>query len=307
MRHDLKSALSANTRKKYLSHWRQFRTFMLEKILSNYLPASSQHVSLYVTHLRNNCKLQTASIRPHLSAIAYYHQLNGFGNPAESFLITQLLNAYKKNDVSTIIRKPITLKILTRLLRSLTSAPLTPYDSHLFRALFLVMYYALLRSSEVCHSAASRHTLKLSEVSIINSHRRSKLKLSLKSFKHSTPNPAPIIINATSDRHCPVTAFKKYLTFRGPGEGPAFRYEDGKPMTRSRLASCLKAHLTLIGLHPSHYNTHSFRQGRATDMARLGFTETQIATAGRWKSTAHRLYVKPSAIYCGPPCSVNQR
>ena len=93
--------------------------------------------------------------------------------------------------------------------------------------------------------------------------------------KHSPAQPAPLIVS------------------------PIFRYQDGSPISHSRLASILKHHLTLTGHNASHYNTHSFRQGQATDMAKKGYTETQVASVGRWKSNVPRVCVKPDTVYCG--------
>ena len=84
-----------------------------------------------------------------------------------------------------------------------------------------------------------------------------------------------------------MKAFQRYLKRRDGSKGPIFRHQDGSPISRSRLASVLKYHLTLTGRNASHYNTHSFRQGRATDMSKKGYTETQIALAGRWNRKSH--------------------
>ena len=53
----------------------------------------------YVTYLHNHLQLKGTSIRPHLSAIAYYHQLAGINSPTDSFVVSQLLAGYNKNDV----------------------------------------------------------------------------------------------------------------------------------------------------------------------------------------------------------------
>jgi hypothetical protein len=52
----------------------------------------------------------------------------------------------------------------------------------------------------------------------------------------------------------------------------------------------------MIDLDPDLYNTHSFRFGRATDMATQGYTDIQIRMAGRWSSAAYKKYIKPHII-----------
>jgi hypothetical protein len=93
--------------------------------------------------------------------------------------------------------------------------------------------------------------------------------------------------------------YKKYAISRGRGKGPTFRHMDGTGITRTKLASKLRDYLLEIGHTPTKYNTHSFRIGKATDMARAGYSHTQIAMVGRWKSDAFLKYIKPSFIYCG--------
>ena len=108
MRRDLGLAQAANTKQKYKHYWEQFKSFMTDKLQARYKPASQQHLAWYVTYLHNNLQLKASSIRPHLSAIAYYHQLAGLNSPTDSFLVSQLLAGYKKHDPATRVRKPIT-------------------------------------------------------------------------------------------------------------------------------------------------------------------------------------------------------
>ena len=160
------------------------------------------------------------------------------------------------------------------------------------------MYHALLRSSEVCEAKNTNHTLQHNQITVRKSGKGATLKITLGSYKHSTAQPAPLIVSPTQDGYCPVKAFQRYLKRRGGSKGPIFRHQEGSPISRSRLASVLKYHLTLTGRNASHYNTHLFRQGRATDMAKKGYTETQIASAGRWKSKVPQVYVKPDTVHC---------
>ena len=44
------------------------------------------------------------------------------------------------------------------------------------------------------------------------------------------------------------------------------------------------------------FNTHSFRMGKATDMHNRGYSDAQIAKAGRWASNAFMRYIKPNVI-----------
>ena len=59
----------------------------------------------------------------------------------------------------------------------------------------------------------------------------------------------------------------------------------------------LKQQLSELHYNPDHYNSHSFRIGKATTMAEEGYSDIQIANLGRWKSNAYKSYIKPQIIY----------
>ena len=125
MRKDLGLAQSPNNKQKYKSHWIQFKSFMTDKLQARYKLASQQHIAWYVTYFHNHLHLKATLIHLHLSAIAYYHQLEGLNSPSDTFVVSQLLAGYKKHDPATRVRKPITIKIAVALYQSLSTAPLT--------------------------------------------------------------------------------------------------------------------------------------------------------------------------------------
>ena len=79
----------------------------------------------------------------------------------------------------------------------------------------------------------------------------------------------------------------------------AFCHQNGTPVTRQHLSDVLKEIITSLSMNPNHYNTHSFRIGKATDLAENNYTHTQIAMIGRWKSYEFQKYLKlPNYILC---------
>jgi site-specific recombinase XerC len=154
---DLKSSLSPSAQKQYLTHWKQYCTFVRQTLHKKSLPSSSYSVALYTTKLHKE-GLKSTTIRSRLSAIAFYHKVNGHRNPTTSFLTDKLLCSYKKSDQPTAVRKPITKKILTSLLNAIqTSTSTEQHDKKLYKALFSIMYEAALRSSEVCVVISNTH------------------------------------------------------------------------------------------------------------------------------------------------------
>ena len=101
-----------------------------------------------------------------------------------------------------------------------------------------------------------------------------------------------IFVGKTGNQLCPVTAVLSYMVARGPGEGPFFRFDDGKPLTRPRFVTRIKEALTTVGLDCSAYSSHSFRSGAATTAAAQGVSDAIIKMLGHWKSSAYQLYIK---------------
>lgn len=117
-------------------------------------------------------------------------------------------------------------------------------------------------------------------------------------FTQSRGNLTPLLIQPSASGPCAVNLYRKYLTVRPPGQGPAFRHGDGSPLRRTHVTTTLHDLCKLSSLDASSLNTHSFRIGKATHMAMLGHSHAQIALAGRWKSNAYLKYIKPSVIHC---------
>ena len=82
------------------------------------------------------------------------------------------------------------------------------------------------------------------------------------------------------------------MTMRGPGEGPLFRFKDGRPLTRQCLVIKMREVLQRIGIDCEKYSGHSFRIGAATTAASRGVQDSLIKTMGCWESVAYQLYVQ---------------
>ena len=56
---------------------------------------------------------------------------------------------------------------------------------------------------------------------------------------------------------CPVAALLSYLVLRGKGEGPLFKFKDGRTLTCPRLVSELRKAHAEAGMKPEDYAGHS--------------------------------------------------
>jgi site-specific recombinase XerD len=99
--------------------------------------------------------------------------------------------------------------------------------------------------------------------------------------------------------HPPVLsrAYKQYRLSKPKTNGFAFINKDKTPVTRQQIADTLQKLMKTISHTPKHFNTHSFRIGKATDMANKGYSYAQISMLGRWRSNAFLKYIKPTIIH----------
>ena len=295
MKKDLQNALSTNTQNQYNTNWRSFKTFTESRLYQQPLPATPLTISLYATHLHNNLHLKGTTIRTHLSAIAYQHQLAGYPSPTDNFIVNKLLLSYSKHDNPPAIRRAISKSILVKLIQSIKTHE-NKRTQALYCALFTLMFHGLLRCSEVTKSTGKSHNLLSTQVSLVGKGHKKVIRIAFKSYKHSKPAPPHLDVKRTGGLVCPIDALKSYLLQRESQAQACFCNKDNSEVKRAQIVKMLKKHLSYIGLPPSDYNTHSFRIGKATAMAKSGHTHSQIALAGRWNSNAFLKYIKPTLI-----------
>ena len=103
----------------------------------------------------------------------------------------------------------------------------------------------------------------------------------------------PITIGSTNSDLCAVVALLDYFTVRGPAAGPLFRSEKGPLRGRQFITSVQEA-LSASRLNGSLFNGHSFWVGSATTASIAGVSESAIKLLGRWESSDHQCYIRPS-------------
>ena len=121
-------------------------------------------------------------------------------------------------------------------------------------------------------------------------------------IKVSTADPfrqsCTVIVGRNGSLLCPVEALLRYLHLRGSHPGPLFIFQNGIPLTRSRLNSLLTMVLKVCGVN-GDYTGHSFRIGAATTAARAGVPDHLIQMLGRWSSDAYKLYIRSPVSHIG--------
>ncbi len=103
-----------------------------------------------------------------------------------------------------------------------------------------------------------------------------------------TKQGAFITLHRSRKKICPVAALLKYMVLRGEGQGPFFRYEHGKGLTRRVFVVEVKKALVSQGMDAVGISGHSFRIGAATTAAMNGASDEDVKALGRWKSREYK-------------------
>ena len=100
----------------------------------NSLPASSDTVALFIAHL-HQLSYAYSTIRTFISAVSYCHQIHGLGDPTSTFLINKTLTGLAKVSPTSDPRKPITIEVLSVLIKNLDSQDMSAYKHLLCKSI----------------------------------------------------------------------------------------------------------------------------------------------------------------------------
>ena len=287
------SSLARSTVNGYSRAWGLFRIAM-NKLNIAYrgnqdLPLTEYHILLFIGALQEAGYAPTSMVT-YVSALGFAHKFKGFADPTSSFKVQKVLAAAIRLRPSMDNRLPITLNILSRLNNSLQHTVDSPYLRVLFKAMFIVSFFGLMRMGEVTQEKSGEISLFSDQIVVYNTH--AVLKIS--HFKHNySGTPFEIVLPRQQDTSiCPVWALQNYFNLRGLSFGPLFCYPNLTPISRELFSSTLKRTLQFCGLDTTVFQTHSFRTGAASYYASLGLNDEKIRMLGRWKTTAFRRYIR---------------
>ena len=111
-------------------------------------PVSSYQLSLFITHMFES-GLAPSSIVTYTAGITTCHKLVNLTDPGNSFLVKKLLTAALKTKTTKDCRLPINKQILSTMLGHLSQVIIKLYDNIMYRAMFLLAFYAFLRIGEI--------------------------------------------------------------------------------------------------------------------------------------------------------------
>lgn len=174
----------------------------------------------------------SSTITTYLAGLSFYHKLHYPEDPSASFVFKELLGGCRRKRWHHDERAPITESILRKICLIFPDVCFSRYEACLFKGAYLSAYVGLMRVSEIVYT---------------------------------------IRIPAYSDPSlCCFVAIKQCLNIRSPGSPYLFIHQNGFPLTRSQLSGVLTKSVRSLGLPTQIYTSHSFRIGRASDLASGG-------------------------------------
>ena len=291
----MQASLASSSKAQYERSWSKLVGFFQSLGCVPKLPVSVAMMLLFVAHL-HNAGYAPSSIISTISAISYFHKVNGLHDPARNFVVGRVLLGAQKLRSRPDVRLPITLPILAHLIRALPQVLSSHYKCVMLRAMMVLAFKAYLRVGEMVPRAsrAEQGCLFLRDVAVNGD----VITVSFRQFKHScSQGPQSLQVNGQcigGTSIYPATFLREFLHVRGPRQAILFAYADGSPMLRREFDAILKRLLEFCGLSTKVFKGHSFRIGAATSAALRGESDAQIRAAGRWASDAFRRYIRIS-------------
>ena len=275
------------------------------------LPWSQRETIIFIDWLVNDRKVKSATINTYLAGIKKVHILQGFDEPKlKTTLIKQLIKGKHNMELNKRYltddhgRLPVTITTLKLIKEKLRQSDRNIENKLLIWSVATIAFFGGVRIHEILSQTESSYdpnfTLLEQNIRVTeykNGTETTKvLEVLIKCPKESkTGKDVVLDIFEIAGGLCPIKAFTRWrsksaTTGRG---GPAFREEDGTPLTGRKFNAYLKELLSdIVDYKKEKITSHSFRAGLATLLATNGVSIGEIKIAGRWNSRSYEKYVK---------------
>ena len=297
----LTKGLAPSTRRTYRSGQERFLKFCEQSNVTP-LPVNQSLLCSYVAYLANQ-GLRHCTIKVYLSAVRNLQITYGYEDPFAGTAMPQLdlvMRGIKRVEaekgISKRERMPISPLILGQL-KGVWSPAGHTHDTKMIWAACTLEYFAFLRAGEM--TVPNNKTfdpsvhLSVADIAVDDVKNPSVLQINIKQSKTDPfRRGVNLYVGRTGSDLCAVSAMLSYLTARGMGPGPLFRFADGRTLSRQLFVEAVRDGLQKAGIDQSKYCGHSFRIGAATTAAARGIEDSLIKTLGRWESLAYLQYVK---------------
>jgi hypothetical protein len=277
-------SLAPATRRIYAQALLALESFANDNFQGVWFPTPVATLAIHISNMLNEGKAVSTALTT-LSAVAFFHKLFDFNDPAAHFFIKRIISGASKVSRAVDTRTPITLHILQCLIESCSHVTPSAYHACMLKAMYLTMFHAFLRIGEVTQSP---NALMFADVILVSD----AFTITFRKFKHHKGPPVSINVPAANSPLCAVLALHQYVAIRGGAPGPLFAFPDATPISPRLFSTYLSSSLAWCDLGGANIKPHSFRIGAATFAAARGYTSCQIKKMGRWNSNAFEKYIR---------------
>ena len=296
------SRVRKSTSKNYLQIWRMFNKFIVR--LDKKPDSWECRVALFCAYLIEKGNKST-TIKSYISAIknilvAHIHYVWNDG----ILLLNTLTRACKLENDHLMQRILIKRGLLELILFELERMfPTSMYNEILYKAIFVMAYYGLMRLCEIASESGEHivdHAVKARNVHVgVNKEKVLVLLYTSKTHgKDSSPQQIKISASPKYNKlthFCPLKILREYMRLCGNfvnDNKNFFIFRHKLRISPENIRRTLSTAIKRIGLDASLYGFHSMRAGRVTDLIKFGYSIDFVKRVGRWKSNAVYRYIK---------------
>lgn len=257
-----------------------------------HLPISEEKMLLFIAYcFTNKCAVSTTST--YLSALGHFHKIQNLPDVTQLYLVKKAMQGYHRMRPSADNRLPVTMHVMTGLVKSLQFTCTSFFERVLIKTMYLLAFHAFLRVGEFTSSNKNMPILQRHHVLELNLA-QGYMDLVLENYKHSKGKKYTLRIKCINHEQdlCPVHAIHAYIELTNNQSGPLFAFMNQDPVSRAYFTKHLNWSLAWAGFDNKFYKGHSFRIGAATHAASRGYNEEEIRLMGRWNSSAFRKYIR---------------
>ena len=284
-----------STVNKYCLSLRKILAYRDERNYPPLLPFSSAFAAEYLTHLKLNDAKKGAT-ESSIAALKWLHSfipgINQWNNPMNDDFLGKIVSSVKRSSASVKDqKKPITGIMIKLMIEKSNLDNIVELRNCLVLAF---SYTLLLRHDEISHIALNH----FSEVGngfkiFIPKSKTDSYRNGNHVFLKKSDHPSSIskLLDLYLGKFNLTLGENHFLFFPIHG-GKEVPKKSNQILSYASFRDIFKKMVTLIGLNPSDFGTHSGRSGGASDLAPF-VTEHELLTSGRWKdSRSIRSYVE---------------
>lgn len=298
-------SLTDKTWSSYKTAKRMLAMCCKENNIKRELPITESTTLIFIHWLATVRKLKVGTINNYLAGVRQLHLANGMPDPGiRSATVNTIVKGAQNKEArdrlasKANVRQPITEEAMAALKRNLRNWNQSSTNQRLIWAVATSLYHGMFRIRELVADKEEEFdpafTLLTENVCILDQGEFGSIQFQLKAPKEDKKCRSKIVdVYGSGEPSCPVQAVSKWKErVSWPAGQPAFRWDDGRPLTAKKFNSILKEMLQKwvpAGTKP--FTSHCFRIGAASRLGNLGYSDEDVKAMGRWSSRAFEEYM----------------